>query len=144
MTKTLKSLSSLIALSALATVEHDGVKYGPGHPAGTDFEASEAEAALLLQVKAVKLYDANATTAEDPKTAQAAAIAESAAAAIEQARSDSEAAATAQEKADADAKAASEAQAKVDLDAQAVAEARAKLEADIKAFEATQAAAKKK
>lgn len=143
MNKTRNSLAAMVAMTALVTVEHDGVKYGPGQAAGTDFEASEAEAAQLLEVKAVKRYEANAVTDDSSNTVQETAIAENASAAIEQARLDSEAAATAREKADADAKAASEAQAKADADALAVADARAKLDADIKAFEEAKAAAAK-
>ena len=142
--KEVRKLSlAMIALTALTTVEHNGIKYGPGQPAGTDFEASEAEAAPLLEVNAVKIYEASAAAEKSRNAEQEAALADNAAAALEQARLDSDAAAAAQAKADADAKAASEAQAKADADAQAVADERAKLDAEIKAFEEAKAAAAK-
>lgn len=141
---------ALIALTALTTVEHDGVKYGPGHLAGTEFQATELEAEPLLQVKAVKVFDPNATTVETQIVEQAAAAAESANAALNQANSalekariDTEAATEAQAAADEAARLATEAQAKADADAQAVADARAKLDADIKAFEEAKATAAK-
>jgi hypothetical protein len=143
MNKTRNSLAAMVALTALVVVEHDGIKYGPGQPAGTDFEASETEAAALLEVKAVKIYEANAAAEEGRNTEQEAAIAENVAAVLAQTRLDLQAAADAQAKADADAKAASEAQAKADADAQAVADERAKLDAEIKAFEEAKAAAAK-
>jgi hypothetical protein len=131
-----KTLTALIALTALTTIEHNGVKYGPGQMAGTDFQATELEAEPLLQVKAVKKYDPNDTTVESQIVEQAVAAAQSASAALSQANS-------ALEKARLDTEAATEAQAKADADAQAVADARAKLDADIKAFEEAKAAAAK-
>lgn len=149
--KEVRKLSlAMIALTALTTVEHNGIKYGPGQPAGTDFEASEAEAEPLLQVNAVKVYDPNAATQDSLIVEQAAAATENASAALsqandalEKARVDADAAAEAQAKADADAQAAAEALTKAATEAQAVADARAKLEADIKAFEEAKAAAAK-
>ena len=46
-----------VALTALVIVEHDGVKYGPGQPAGTDFEVTEAQARALFDVNAAKLKE---------------------------------------------------------------------------------------
>lgn len=144
-----KTLVALVALTALVNVEHDGVTYGPGQPAGTDFEVTKAQAAPLLEVKAAKLKDPNAP--DVPSVEQLIAAGESVDAARsaareanEQALQNSQAAAEAQAKADADAQAAADAQAKADADAKAVADARAKLDADIKAFEAAQTAAAKK
>ena len=138
---------TLIALTALTVVEHNGVKYGPGQDAGSEFEATEAEAAPLLQVKAAKLYDADDKAASDRATVDARASAKNAAeaTAAAQAKADAaaQAAAGAQLAADADAEVAAAAQAKADADAEAVADARAKLDADIKAFEEAKAAAAK-
>lgn len=145
-----KTLTALIALTALTTVEHNGVKYGPGQIAGTDFQATELEAEPLLQVKAVKKYDPNDTTVESQIVEQVAAAAQSASAALSQANSalekarlDTEAATKAQATAEETARLAAETQAKADADAQAVADARAKLDADIKVFEEAKAAAAK-
>jgi hypothetical protein len=143
-----KTLLALVALTALVNVEHDKVLYGPGQPAGTDFEATAAQARTLLGVNAVKLRETD--SADGPSLEQLIAAGESvdaahraATVAQELALQNSQAAADAQAKADADAQAAADAQAKADADAQAVAEARAKLEADVKAFEDTKAAAAK-
>lgn len=130
-----KTLLALVALTAVTVVEHNGIKYGPGLPDGADFDASDAEANALLQVKAAKLRgdkDPVVVTQADPNAANAA---------LEQARAASEAAADAQAQADAAAQAAADAQAKADADAAAVADARAKLDADMKAFADAQAAA---
>jgi hypothetical protein len=104
MNKTRNSLAAMVALTALVVVEHDGIKYGPGQPAGTDFEASETEAAALLEVKAVKIYEANAAAEEGRNTEQEAAIAENVAAVLAQTRLDLQAAADAQAVADERAK----------------------------------------
>ena len=45
----------LLTLIALVTVEHDGVKYGPGQTAGDKLELPQAQAQPLLEVGAVKL-----------------------------------------------------------------------------------------
>lgn len=142
MKKALFSLSGLIALSALAVVEHNGIKYGPGLPDGADFEASKGEADALLAVGAVKLYDESSDLA-DSRFIEQTAVVDSVSDAIAQARVDSEAAAAASAAASEAAAAAAAAQQKADTDAQAVADARAKLDADIRAFEEAKAAAAK-
>ena len=126
---------ALVALTALTVVEHDGVKYGPGQEAGTDFKTTDAQAAALLSVNAAKLASPSETTA-GPTAGQLSAAAEFVGASRL-------AAEDAQAKADRDAQAAADAQAQADRDAQAVADARAKLDADIKAFEDAKAAAAK-
>ena len=47
-------LLALIAVTALVTVEHDLVKYGPGQEAGDEFECTEEQATALENVGAVK------------------------------------------------------------------------------------------
>lgn len=45
---------SKVTVTALTTVEHDGVKYGPGQEAGETFECSAVQAKALEDVGAVK------------------------------------------------------------------------------------------
>lgn len=53
----------MIAVIALVAVEHDNVKFGPGLPAGDEFELSEAQAVPLLEVGAIKLKEVEAPEA---------------------------------------------------------------------------------
>jgi chromosome segregation ATPase len=53
----------LVMLTALVAVEHNGVLYGPGQAAGTDFEADKLEAKALLEVGAVEISKADKSVA---------------------------------------------------------------------------------
>lgn len=48
-----------VVLTALVAVEHNGVMYGPGQAAGTDFETNELVAKPLLDVGAVEVSKAD-------------------------------------------------------------------------------------
>lgn len=50
-----KIIAALVGVTATVVVEHNGVRYGPGEEAGTDFEVTEAQARPLLDVSAVVL-----------------------------------------------------------------------------------------
>lgn len=43
-----------IRVRALRAIEHDGVRYGPGEPAGDELEVSTAQAALLSNIQAAE------------------------------------------------------------------------------------------
>lgn len=44
-----------VTVIAQVTVEHDQVRYGPGQDAGDELDVTEAQAAPLLAVGAIKL-----------------------------------------------------------------------------------------
>lgn len=113
---------AMLVLKALTTVEHNGVRFGPGHDAGAVFEVTAAQSVALLQVKAAELYDP-AAAVPAAGVAEAFARADAFAQDIEKAR-----ALLVQEGVQAEAQA---------LD---IATARIQLEADIKAFEEAKAA----
>lgn len=47
-------VAGAIRVRALRAIEHDGVRYGPGEPAGDELEVSTAQAALLSNIQAAE------------------------------------------------------------------------------------------
>lgn len=47
-------VAGAIRVRALRAIEHDGVRYGPGEPAGDELDVSTAQAALLSNIQAAE------------------------------------------------------------------------------------------
>lgn len=147
-----------VALTALVAVEHNGVLYGPGQAAGTDFEVDELEAKALLEVGAVEI--SKAENAAGTNTELVASLDEEKLflqswrkqlegdAADQDAKrarlaADQGALASDRNQLDSDKAELAFAKTKLETDQAALADARAKLDADIKVFEEAKAAAAK-
>lgn len=138
---------AMVVLTALTTVEHNGVLYGPGQPAGTEFEISEFAAAPLLDVKAAKHYKpsegALAVVSLEEQKALLAAEAADLAAQRAQLTADQGALAGERNLLNSDKAELAFAKTKLETDQTALADARTKLDADQAAFDAAVAAKKK-
>ncbi|QDL53134.1 hypothetical protein [Rhodoferax aquaticus] len=131
-----------VVLTALVAVEHNGVLYGPGQPAGTDFETNELLAKPLLEVGAVEVSKAD----KAPGTAVVLGPSldqEKEFLKAWRARLEAEGARLVQDRDGLEAYQATLADARIKLDAEtaALAAARTKLDADQATFDAAQAAA---
>jgi len=137
-----------VVLTALIKIEHNGVQYGPGCPAGTEFEISEAGAKPLIEVGAAEVYQVKSDSATSTSDAALVVSLEEERAFLATWHAKLQADAADQDaqraKLEADKAALADARTQLDTDTATLADARTKLEADQAAFDAAQAAATKK